>query len=214
MILPFVSEGLFDINPNFTIAGNDQVIVIDNWYLNYEDIHQILVNMPVARWKWVEGSRNFLDYYDCRSIFPLNSLGISQQGIFLIKDIIKKYYRLTSELEHINQIAEFNYFKNNKKNVSNNFQHFPHIDNYYNALIYLDKICSGGTAIYDMPSIVNTEQYNLLYDISNYSKRVIKAIPNRLVIFNGRQMHGGYIEDHNKYVNDWRFNQVLFFKQV
>jgi len=123
----------------------------------------------------------------------------NHKELFKLKDIILK---------------EFNYFKNNKKNVSNNFQHFPHIDNYYNALVYLDKICSGGTAIYDMPSIVNTEQYNLLYDISNYSKRVIKAIPNRLVIFNGRQMHGGYIEDHNKYVNNWRFNQVLFFRQV
>lgn len=214
MNLPFVGEGLFDINPNITVTGNKNVVIVDNWYLKYEELYNVLNNTPVARWKWVEGSRNFIDYYDCRPVFPLNSLAISRQGAFIIKDIIKNYFRETSEFDLSNHIAEFNFYKNIKKDISKDLQHFPHSDRDYNALVYLDKICSGGTALYDMPLIKNEEQFNLLHDVSNYSKKIIKAAPNRLVIFNGRQMHGGYIEDHNKYINDWRFNQVMFFSRV
>jgi len=38
MILPFVVESLFKINPNFKVTLDEYVIIIDNWYLNYEDL--------------------------------------------------------------------------------------------------------------------------------------------------------------------------------
>jgi len=31
------------------------------------------------------------------------------------------------------------------------------------------------------------------------------------VIFPGNRMHGAYIDDYNKYLENWRFTQVTFF---
>ena len=215
MILPFICDSLFDINPNFKITYNDCVVVVDDWYLNYEDMHKILVNMPVARWKWVEGSRNFIDYYDCRPAFPIherdNRLS-THQGVEIIKLIIKEYFGEPRRLDLKNKSVVYNYFRNIKTGISNSFQHYPHYDSDINVLIYLDKINSGGTALYNMPLIPNNEHVNLLYDVSNYPKMVVNAAPNRMVIFEGKIMQGGYIEDHSKYVNDWRINQVMFFE--
>ena len=211
MIVPFVSEGLFDINPNITIAGDENVIVIDNWYLNYESLYHILLNMPVPRWKWEEGSRNFIDYFDCRPLFSTGNY--DDRGTLIIKDVIRHFFNEQNHLELVNKVAEFNFYKNINKNVSSSLQHHPHIDIDYNVVIYLDKVSSGGTALYELPNIPNNEHKNLLYNVDNIDKKIIKAVPNRLVIFDGSKMHGGYIEDHNKYVDDWRINQIMFFKR-
>jgi hypothetical protein len=212
MIFPFISECLFDINPNFKLNFIDGVIIIDDWYLNYEGIYNVLINMPVARWKSNINSKNFIDYYDCRPIFPIHEHKISVQGSELIKSFITDLYKTNKVIERVNP-TEFNYYKNIKLDIDSNMQHFPHIDYEYNAIVYLDKICSGGTAIYDLAHIKNTESFNLLYNVSNIPKKIIQAFPNRLVIFEGKKMHGGYIENHNKYTKDWRINQIMFFDE-
>ena len=211
MIIPYVSEGLFEVNPNFNVNFNGYSISIDNWYVNYDDIYHILQNMPVARWKWVQGGRNFIDYYDCRPIFPIPLTSQNVKSTTIIASLIKEFFKENKNCKLSNTNIEFNYFKNNKINLSNNYQHFPHKDFNYNAIVYLDKVCSGGTAIYDMPQVSNTEQFDIFYNVDNISKNIIRSAPNRLVIFDGNFMHGGYIEDHNKYVNEWRINQVMFF---
>ena len=43
-------------------------------------------------------------------------------------------------------------------------------------------------------------------------KNIIPAKFNRLVMFPGNCLHGGYIEDYSKYSGDnWRYSQVTFF---
>jgi hypothetical protein len=212
MNIPFVSTGLFDINPNYKVSRQDNVLIVDDWYLNYEYLYNVLTMMPVARWKWEEGSRNFIDYYDCRILFPIHIFAISTQGQKIISNLLKEYFGESSNFKLSNHPAVFNFYKNINKGVSSSLQHHPHVDNGYNALVYLDKICSGGTALYDISPFKNNEQINLLYDITGISKNIISSKPNRLVIFEGSIMHGGYIQDHNKYVNDWRINQVMFFE--
>lgn len=214
MIFPFVCNDLFKINPNHKITHNECVVIVDDWYLNYEEMYHVLINMPVARWKWVEGGRNFIDYYDCRPVFPVSASDIRlsiQPGIELIKLIIKTYFGDSRNLELRGDPAAYNYYKNIKKGVSNSLQHFPHRDSNYNAIVYLDKVSSGGTAMYNMPSVNNSEHLNILHDVSNYPKMIVNSAPNRLVIFDGSMMHGGYIEDHDLYVDNWRINQVMFF---
>jgi hypothetical protein len=168
--------------------------------------------MPVVRCKWKEGSRNFVDYYDCRPIFPIHPDRIDYEAAEIIKSLIKTHFNETRNIVLNNKVTEFNYYKNKRFNIDRSFQFFPHDDDNYNAIVYLDKVSSGGTAFYNIPRIENNETLNLLYDVSKFPRMVIKAKPNRLVIFDGTVMHGGFIEDHNKYVNDWRINQVMFFK--
>ena len=96
-------------------------------------------------------------------------------------------------------------------------QHYPHIDSSLdtpdecstlNMLVYLDIEESGGTAVYDGEWITKDENMSLLYPVED---RLIPHKFNRCVIFPGNRMHGAYIDDYNKYKDNWRFTQVTFF---
>ena len=213
MITPVILDELFEINnKREVISFDNDVLIIDNWYKNYEDIYNFLSHTFAPRWKSAPKSRNFIDYYDCRLIIMNHKPRISYlkkvEDIFT--SLFKEYYKEYGHLIYDRKKLDFNIYKNIKRDVSNNLQHFPHKDTKYNVIVYLDKVCSGGTSIYDLDHIENNEHLNLLFDASNISKSIIPAIPNRCVIFHGDKYHGGYIEDHNKYVEDWRINQVLF----
>ena len=45
-------------------------------------------------------------------------------------------------------------------------------------------------------------------------KHVIPAKFNRCVLFTGNKMHGAYINDYNKYKEEFRMSQVLFFHPI
>jgi len=54
---------------------------------------------------------------------------------------------------------------------------------------------------------------SLLYPVEDRFtiERIIPHKFNRCVIFPGNRMHGAYIDDYNKYKDNWRFTQVTFF---
>ena len=213
MITPVILDELFEVNnKREVISFDNDVLIIDNWYKNYEDIYNFLSHTYAPRWKYVPESRNFIDYYDCRLLIinQQSSLPYMERMRNIFKSLFKEYYKDYSHFVYDSRSLEFNIYKNIKRDVSNNLQHFPHRDTKYNVIVYLDKVCSGGTSIYDIEHIEDTEHFNILFDASNISKSIIPAIPNRCVIFHGNNYHGGYIEDHNKYVEDWRINQTLF----
>ena len=217
MIKPIVPDKLFEINDGLTPQFENGVIIIDNFYKNYEEIYDMLNDSHVFRWKWTEGSRNFIDYYDCTMEINNNSYGKSfVTKINSLISLIKYYYNDIRNIT-INDLAyNFNVYQNIKRNISNSLQHFPHVDYSYNAIVYLDKICSGGTAIYpEIKNILNTEEENILFNVSDHQKIMIESKPNRLVIFEGTKYHGGFIENHDAYTNEnWRINQVMFFDEV
>jgi len=217
MIKTYIIDQLFEINKNYDIVSfDDDILIVDNWYKNYDDIMDILLNSPVSRWKWVEGSRNFIDYYDCRSVLPTFFYQDDniKKNIQNYSDLIYRYYGVESS-NILTELYEFNFYKNIKKDVKNNLQHHPHRDYDITSIIYLDEICSGGTSIYEIDSLLaNKEEINLLYDITDLKKNVIQSKPNRMIMFHGQKYHGGYIEDHNRYIDEWRINQVLFFKRA
>ena len=217
MIKPFIPHKLFEVNENFDVKFENDIIIIDNYYKNYNDILEVLYNMNVPIWKWSDNGRNFKDYYDCRPTIQ-NEIK-SESEIINLRNIFKlilQYYNEKEMLYEVyHNIYEFNYLKHIKNIPNNNYQFYPHIDFPYASIIYLDEVCSGGTAFYkEMKNIENLEHQNLFYDVSNLDKTVVEAKPNRHIIFKGSEYHGGYIEDHNKYINDWRINQVRFYNYV
>lgn len=214
MITPYNPDDVFELNANYNVVSfEDEVLVIDNWYKNYDEITNILFNTPVPRWKWTEGSHNFKDYFDCRLILPVHFFTEkTNEHLREYVRLLDKFYGV-SYATLVNSVYEFNYYKNIKADVGNALQHHPHVDYTFNCIIYLDNISSGGTAIYDLAEpLENKEHENLLFNVSKLPKKIIPAKPNRLVIFKGNKYHGGYIQDHNKYLNDWRINQVIFFE--
>jgi hypothetical protein len=212
MIVPVDLEHISEINENLDVYYKNGVAIIDNFYKNYDALYEMCTNMHVPSWKKTNGSANFVDYYDCRPIMQNDNAGENYTNkIRSLNDIIDQIWDPLPQTLCQMHIA-FNYYKNIKRNVSNKMQFYPHIDEAFNCICFIDKICSGGTAIYDMDFIENRENEYVLYDISNIPKIVIEAKPNRMIIIPGKLMHGGYIEDHTKYENDWRINEVTFFK--
>lgn len=214
MIIPFIPQDLLAVNEELYIMIEDDVIIVDNFYRNYDQLYEVCQNMPVPRWKWHEKGKNFVDYYDCRP--SLLSTGVidkhGMQVVQVINHLIKSGFNEQKDFILKNDLFEFNYYKNIKKNIPNSQQHFPHKDDAYNAVIHLDKICSGGTAFYQIDSnLDNDEHLNLLHDISHLEFKIIESKPNRLMLFNGNRYHGGYIDQHNLYIDNWRINQVMFF---
>lgn len=216
MNIPFIPEDLLEVGDYEVVSCDNDILIVDNWYKNYDQLYEVLSAMPVQRWKWSETGKNFVDYYDCRSVINMHYPSEHKLDNFLkeVGNVITD--NLISEVQEfqiIGGLLEFNFYKNIKENVSNNMQHYPHIDFAYNYIVYLDKVSSGGTALYpNMKALPDGESDNLLFDVSAYDKTVIHAKPNRLVIFPGDTPHGGYIEDHNAYIDNWRMNQVFFLK--
>lgn len=223
MITPFIIEDLFEVSDKLTAKYENGIIIVDNFYKNFEKVHAVLQNMPVPNWKLSSTSRNFKDYYDCRPlIYNGNAafvdnvqLNNATKKVFKIaNDLMEESLTAKGKIQHLN--FEFNYFKHISLPESNDIQFYPHHDSPIAAIIYLDKVCSGGTALYhdlNPSEFPNLEHNNVMHDTSNLKRQIIPAKPNRLVIFPGGTMHGGYIEDHSKYLNDWRINQVMFFDQ-
>ena len=215
MIVPFIAGDLFRVNENLKVHFIDDIIIIDNYYKHYDDIYEVLTNMPVPRWKWSSNTRNFKDYYDCRprisNKWYSDEYKMSISNIF---NMIKEYYNEKEEHFILENDYEFNYFKHIKNIPDNNFQFYPHFDYPYASIIFLDKISSGGTALYqDICDLENKEDDYLFYDVGKIHKKVVKSKPNRHIIFKSTNYHGGYIEDHKKYINDWRMNQVMFYNK-
>lgn len=223
MIRPYNPEQLFDLSDDYKIVMENDVIIIDNIYKNYDQIYDLITNMPVPIWKWSTNSLNFKDYYDCRPILKIhpkmrdtNEVDPQKQNANEIAEIIGDYYGDPRPLkQQWMHDLEFNYFKHINLPPSSDYQFHPHLDFPYAGIIYLDKVSSGGTAIYDVDKFINEEEHNVMIDVSKFKiKQIIPAKPNRLVLFKAKQMHGGYIADHSAYLNDWRINQVIFFSYV
>jgi len=210
MILPFDPQELFEIGDFQISSFQNDVLIIDDWYKNFDQINKVLTNISVPI--YIRSKYNFIEYYDCRHTIEC---GVNNyKGMFssIIIPLVKKYFRDSNNLKSKGTPFKFNYFKNLVLPANNNMQHLPHRDLSYNCIIYLDTISSGGTNLYpDLQASEVSDHDFSLYDISNQKKIVqIQAKPNRMAIFKGNIFHGGYIKDHSAYLNHWRINQIIF----
>jgi hypothetical protein len=215
MSKPFIPEDLLEIGDYNVVSCDNDILIIDDWYKNYDELYDVVSNLPAQRWKWNDDGKNFVDYYDCRPSININFPDGRKldKFVFSIADVMAKYLKKDNiqTLQVLGGMLEFNFYQNIKENIPNSLQHYPHIDYTYNYIVFLDKISSGGTALYhDMKALPPGESADLLFDVSAYDKTIIHAKPNRMVIFPGKTPHGGYIADHNAYVGNWRMNQVFF----
>ena len=210
MTVPFSQENLFEINENLqpvlTKIENYEYVIIDNFYKRPDDINQCLKQSWIQSWKKNDNGHNFKDYYDCRSFYPIKE-NKTESFFKTFLNIENQYCDVisTNVFSWINPPAQ-------------KFQFWPHQDSGLNIIVYLDKICSGGTALYDkMPVIETSEDIDIRFDIEKAELKVdlIQAVYNRCVVFNGQIPHGGYISNHESYTGEnWRYNAVYFFKDI
>jgi len=218
----YANEEMYRQSEKWSPVMDNGVLIIDDFYENPDEIYDMLENRPLPLWKYnpERNSPNGDEYFDCR-VVDMNGhpSRIYYRDMQRILDICRRYWHKGDY--NWNTHYEFNCFSS--PNVfDKSMQHYPHIDSALdvpdnmatlNMLIYMDKEEDGGTAIYGGEWITNREEEGLLYPVEDRFKleRVIPAKYNRCVIFPGNQMHGAYIEDYSKYVEKFRYTQVIFF---
>ena len=223
MSKPIILDELYKMKGSFADAKFDGFcLTIDDFYENAEDLYQHLTNRDYPMWKYNPESptRNGIDYYDWRIVdkvgHPTRIYETEHQRIL---DVCRRYWHKGEY--NWSRLYEFNCFKTGEI-TNSRFQHYPHIDSKLdmpdncatlNMLVYLDKEEDGGTAVYDGEWITNDENMNVLYPVEERFniRTMIKAKFNRCVIFPGNYMHGAWIDNYNKYIDNWRFTQVTFF---
>lgn len=204
-------ERLFEINENLEIShADDNFVIIDNFYKNYEELHDFISKYP----KYLRGIyTNDFDNGRTRLDFHVESKKILND---IILTISKEKWGYDDRIED-NDIL-INSMKLNIP-IESHMQHWPHVDPGTSGIVYLDKISSGGTVLWEVPEgldpeyLDNTLTFGKSYfrDISKLNMvGKVEAKPNRLVILNARKLHGGYIDDHSKYLGQERFQQIIF----
>ena len=210
MTTPFTQEYLFEINDNLQPilqkTKSYEYITIDNFYKRPENIYNFLKQTWVQNWKKGHNSANFVEYYDCRLLVPLQE-----------DKTILFFQKLLNIPNQYCDVISTNIFKWINP-PSQDYQFSPHQDLGLNIIVYLDKINSGGTALYNkMPNLHVNEDIDIRFNIkeNNLNYELIQSVFNRCVIFNGQIPHGGYISNHNAYIEEnWRYNAVYFFKDT
>ena len=214
MPTPVITDELFKFSDNILPYVEDDAIIIDNVYENFHQIADFIQNGMAPNWKMSDTTRNFKDYYDCRPIIPIHYSDKNvKQSIHTILKLIELNYSIKNLRCTNTYRRDFNVFKHIRlPSQDRNMQFYPHRDSKFAAITTFDSICSGGTAIYDIDfELENLEAIDLFYDVTDIPRKVIQSKSNRMIIFKATQWHGAYIEDHSKYLNDWRINEVLFF---
>ena len=219
----YSNDTLFRFSEKLEPRMEDGVIYIDNLYEDPEAIYEWLENQDRPLWKYSEERQtaNTVDYLDCRIIHKIGfPTRLYNNQMDMLTNICRKYW-WTGDY-YWDECYEFNAFQS-LKDHGPEIQHYPHIDSaldspdsnsVINCIVYMDKVANGGTATYEGTWITNREEVNLLYPVGELFdvKNIIPAKFNRLVMFPGNCLHGGYIDDYSKYMGDsWRYTQVTFF---
>lgn len=110
------------------------------------------------------------------------------------------------------------FYPNTFNDYKNNYWH-PHTDPGYTALIYLNKSDSEcGTNLYKevLPDTENQQGEHVVPWRSKTKWEIVKTLEpkfNRCILFDGSYFpHGMHIPNERYFKNEYRLNQVVFFK--
>ena len=213
---------MLDINENYSISSvlylqEYPVIYVDNFLTNpHKLVDYLYLNEPKNLWKyWETPSYNGVHFADKRH----DIVGKEVEAYNLvIQNILEKFgvYQRPGYLDIIN--SNFTTFFDHSFNNYKDCYWAPHADNGYNAILYLNTTGCNGTNLY-IESIQQEEpdayeHLNPWKPKHNYKVIFnVKSKFNRLVLFNGKILHGMAIND-NRFFNKQRINVVTFFRET
>lgn len=215
-----MKKNIFEINDlsNIKIFDCDgiKIYYMDNFYRYPDDVYNYITSIYPPLWKQKEEN-------------SFNNIYFEDRRHYIKDKRIEKTVNSLSKLINKNPsypdivMTNFTRFKKDKFNDYENNLWWPHTDDGYNAIIYLNKDIleeHNGTSIYlkiNEKSIDGTEHSQPWQKRENWKTIVeIQAYYNRLVIFDGNYYHAMNISD-DKFFGDslddakFRINQVIFF---
>ena len=209
-----IEDNVFDVNPDLNINvietswGN--YIEVDNFWTYPEKIHDIALKIPCMRLQGIyDVSENGQDYFDGRSYFNFHKEILFHDVLI---DIVVKIYSV-AYVEHQNLNLGNNIFNWNNKCYQENKHngYSPHSDgeNVIACLWYMNSEYdeNDGTGIYS--SIGKYTKNSPWIDNSNLVN-VLKAAPNRLVIYDGAVLHSSIVGE--RWIKNIRHSMVHFLE--
>ncbi len=208
---------MFQLNQNPKVrlekVLEDNLYIIDDFYQNPEEIVDCLLEVSGSLSLWKENQKphyNGIYFEDKRHSYH-------------DPDLIPAYELLSRLCGQENLdgpdavMTNLTRFKNSNFNDYKRCYWWPHIDQGYNGIVYLNHDDESGTNMYrplyshEPPDIPEHYQpwrskhyYEVVYEI--------KPKFNRMVLFNGYIPHGMNICNDRYFSEDYRLNQVFFFK--
>ena len=150
---PFFFDQLFRLNQNLVPKGANldeiPLLVIEDVLQDPQAVRETIGQCPASNWGYPEGTRNFIDYYDCRLRFPVfPPVGL----IALAQHAIQAHYNVTTEPQL--PAIDVNWFMQINPKPADHA--CPHQDalvpekRTFTCLLYLNSPneCSGGTAFF------------------------------------------------------------------
>jgi hypothetical protein len=153
-VKPVLFDQLFRVNQNLVppkgaTLGEVPLVVIDDVLQDPQGVRETIGKAPATNWGYPEGTRNFVDYYDCRLRYPV----FPPAGLIaLAQDTIQSHYKVAVQPQESS--IDINWFMQIGTKPANHA--CPHHDalfpgkRTYTCLLYLNSPgeCSGGTAFF------------------------------------------------------------------
>lgn len=213
--------GIFDFNEDSPIIVEDfmdsKIYYIDNFFKNPDDIVDFLHDTPgyVHHPSFIPSGmkdRNCIDFLDKRHEFTID--GIDKVNKYLSNICGQKSFYDPHCL-----MSNMTKFFNTPFNDYENKYWWPHCDDGYNGIIYLNKDdISCGTNLYNLDNLDTTidEEYEHTHpwrSKKHYSiLKSIEPVYNRCVLFDGLKFLHGMNICNDKYFSDiFRLNLAFFY---
>tara|TARA_R100000278_G_scaffold7005_2_gene9542 strand:+ start:2453 stop:3073 length:621 start_codon:yes stop_codon:yes gene_type:complete len=204
---------MFELNDNLEIKKElffeSIIYTIDNFYKHPHDIKNYLFNEPAPLHKIDETPSNNNVYFEDRRLFK-DDERLNHVVDFLGSLVSQKPW--TYEI-----ITNQTRFFNHKFNNIDDCHWWPHYDEGYNGIVYFNDDEENGTNIYyeRNKQEMLTEHHQPWRQKGDF--RVLKHLQpkfNRLVFFDGYKfLHGMNIKNKRYFSEEYRNNQVFFYKQ-
>lgn len=215
---------MFEINNECIVrtefVEGSPLYIIDDFYQDPDEVLELFFIVDPIIWKPHEKPSYNQVFFDDRRHF------FESEKIKNVYEFLSKVCKQKSlELEDVSNktiCTNFTRFKKVEFNDYENNYWWPHRDDGYNAVLYLNKEdAKSGTNLYEClnpdeepPNF--PEHYQPWRSKSNY--RLVKTIEpkyNRMVLFDGLKFpHGMNICNEDYFGDTYRMNQVFFFKEV
>jgi len=219
---PFLHNELFAVNKeveiNINKIGDMKCLIIDNIFSNFDALREMVLQCPPGNWKYIEGGRNYVDYYDCRIAFNPRQYKLLTATQKIISSGFSDFVQDSTDGVDVNW---FKQIADKKCDFA-----YPHSDEQedqqsYTCLIYLNKQdeCSGGTAFFRNKYTGKTHHYGNIdldpemneffikypphaetgfeywahKDMQHWEMTgFVEMKPNRMVIFPANYFHAAY----------------------
>jgi hypothetical protein len=149
---PFLLHEALAVNERATfhperVADAVPVLMSDNLLADHRVMRTVLRDSYAPNWKYREGGCNFVDYYDCRHLFPVPDLPLLQMA----RKAIKHFFEIDTE-PHGPGLSSNWFMQINKRRSDFAVPHSDHdaAGHIFTVIHFLNDPdeCSGGTAFF------------------------------------------------------------------